>query len=177
MSFGRIGRIGRVRDLAVPDIDEQIDVGRRRGAAIRPPTIFKEPPISTREEDPIERAARGAPEVLSTPEAIWFNALRTAGLEPHIQIAWRGGDEVVGGARLDLVVFRWGRRFVFRIQSYWHDPNFFPERAIMDDVQRRELQLDGWEVRDVWEWEIRLAVYQGTLENLVWQVVSGVRGT
>jgi len=176
MTFRKIGRLGKVGDLDVPDIPEETDVGRRRGAAIDPPALFKRPPLPSVEQEPLERAAAGAPEILSQPEAIWFMALRTAGLEPHIRMIWRGGEEVVGGAVLDIVVFRWGRRFVFRIQSYWHDPNYFPDRAIMDDVQRRELELEGWEVRDVWEWEIQLAVYGGTLEQLVWSVMAGVRG-
>lgn len=176
MSFGRIGKIGRVGDLDVPGIEEELDVGRRRGAAIEPPTLFKRPPLPSVDQDPIEKATAGAPEILTVPEAVWFMALRRAGLEPHLRMIWRGGEEVVGGAILDMVVFRWGRRFVFRVQSYWHDPAYFPERAIMDDVQRRELEADGWEVRDVWEWEIRLAVYGGTLEQLVWSVISGVRG-
>lgn len=176
MSFGKVGKLGRVRGLDVPDIEEQLDVGRARGAAIKPPALFKRPPLESVDQDPLEQAGAGAPEMLTTPEKIWFMGLRRAGLEPHLRLIWRGGQEVVGGAILDMVVFRWGRRFVFRIQSYWHDPAFFPDRAIMDDVQRRELEAEGWEVRDIWEWEIHLAVYQGTLESLVWSVVSGVRG-
>jgi len=176
MSFGRVGKIGQLRDLDVPPIEEELDVGRARGGRIRDVTIFKEPPLRETQEDPLDRAASGAPEILSRPQAIWFMALVQAGFDPRIEVSWRGGDEVVGGARLDVVVFRWGRRFVFRVQSYWHDPNYFPERAVMDDIQRGRLEMDGWEVRDVWEWEIYLAVYQGTLDSLVWQVISGIRG-
>lgn len=175
MTFGRIPNIGRIADIGLPELEEEPPLGRRRGRRIGRPTIFKEPPVPDIQPDPLERAAAGAPEMLSLPEAIWFMALVRAGFDPAVQVSWRGGDEVVGGARLDIIIFRWGRRFVFRVQSYWHDPNYFPERAVMDDIQRRELEADGWTVRDVWGWEIQLAVYQGTLDSLVWSVISGVR--
>lgn len=98
---------------------------------------------------PEERLAGLAPEG-STPERMLFGWLVKHRFSFTYQEPVMGG-RAPGGAIIDFVIYDKQPPIAIRIQSYWHKGL---DVRWMDDIQAAALLELGFQVEDVWEYEI-----------------------
>jgi very-short-patch-repair endonuclease len=64
------------------------------------------------------------------------------------------GGRVPGGAIVDFIINLRAVPLIIRVMGYYHRD---PLQAINDDLQRNALESIGWQVRDVWDFEVNTA--------------------
>lgn len=104
----------------------------------------------------------------SEPEAIVAGWL-TKNDVPFTSQEQFGGGRLPGGTVVDFIITLNPRQpKAVRVQSYWHNT---AEAKFFDDVQKAEILASGFEVYDIWEYEIRDS---NRLDTKMWEIVLGV---
>jgi len=91
-----------------------------------------------------------APQDASAPERMVYGWLVKHDIPFSYQISVEGG-RLPGGSILDFVINLRPFPLAIRIQSYWHT---LPTQKFNDAMQLDALEELGWEVCDVWDYEI-----------------------
>jgi hypothetical protein len=100
---------------------------------------------------PEEELARIAPaDAGSNPERILYGWLVKHNITFTYQEPILGG-RMPGGAVLDFVLYDMNPPIIIRVMSYWHES---PDQRLADDIQLGNLLDLGYNVEDIWEWEI-----------------------
>ena len=100
-----------------------------------------------------ERLMLLSPDEGSKPEKMIYGWLMREGIPFEYQVPLMGG-RVPGGAIVDFIISLREPPFVIRVMSYHHT---LPDQKTRDDLQKDALEMLGWRVEDVWEYEVTTA--------------------
>ena len=114
-----------------------------------------------------ERAVRAAPEEATLPEALVYGWLTRQDIPFEFQVSVMGG-RAPGGAIVDFIIHLRMPPLVLRIQGYyWHT---LPGQIVSDDLQRDALEMYGYQVEDVWDFDV------GTADKCHWTMLGLLYG-
>lgn len=139
---------------------------RRKGSVLLSEATHKRLPLVG--HTPEEILEQYAPEgfKLSHPEKRVFGWLVRHGIVFDWQVQLMGG-RIPGGAIVDFVVYTQFPPIILRIQSYWHEAT---STRVEDDLQRVALENMGYQVEDVWEYDLQ------TEDEVHWTLTQVIYG-
>jgi G:T-mismatch repair DNA endonuclease (very short patch repair protein) len=109
-----------------------------------------------------------APEDASTPEKMVYGWLVRQDIPFGFQVEVEGG-RVPGGAVIDFVIYLREPELAIRVMGYWHEMLI---QKVRDDLQLDSLIQLGYEVVDIWDYEVNTV---DKLERKMMEVLYGIK--
>lgn len=103
----------------------------------------------------------------SKPERLIYGWLKRHNIPFKYQQPLLGG-RVPGGAVVDFILHLRAKPLIIRVMGYYHHD---PLQAINDDLQRNALESIGWEVKDVWDYEVNT---EKKVQNKMLEILFGM---